>query len=124
MVSTRQGSRRGTSTAGCLFSLVLFVAAIYYGINIGKPWFRYYQLLDEMRSAARLAPTLSDAVIKRRLVEKVDELGIPPEEANKWVITRSGKPRKITITTTYSETVTLPLFEHTFVYTPKAEEAL
>jgi len=124
MVSARQGSRRGTSTAGCLFSLALFVAAIYYGINIGKPWFRYYQLLDEMRSAARLAPTLSDAVIKRRLVEKVDELGIPPEEANKWVITRSGKPRKITITTTYSEKVTLPLFEHTFIYTPKAEEAL
>jgi hypothetical protein len=123
MVSTRQGSRRGTSTAGCLFSLVLFVAAIYYGINIGKPWFRYYQLLDEMRSAARLAPTLSDAVIRRRLNEKVDELGLPAD-ANKFQITRSGKPRKIIITTTYSETVTLPLFEHTFIYTPKAEEGL
>ena len=97
MVSTRQGSRRGTSTAGCLFSLVLFVAAIYYGINIGKPWFRYYQLLDEMRSAARLAPTLSDAVIRRRLDEKVDELGLPAD-ANKFQITRSGKPRKIIIT--------------------------
>ncbi|HTG83520.1 MAG TPA: hypothetical protein VL853_01870, partial [Gemmatimonadales bacterium] len=97
MVSTRQGSRRGTSTAGCLFSLVLFVAAIYYGINIGKPWFRYYQLLDEMRSAARLAPTLSDAVIRRRLDEKVDELGLPAE-ATKFQITRSGKPRKIIIT--------------------------
>ena len=60
MVSTRQGSRRGTSTAGCLFSLVLFVAAIYYGINIGKPWFRYYQLLDEMRSAGATFGTMND----------------------------------------------------------------
>jgi hypothetical protein len=54
---------------------------------------------------------------------KVDELGLPAD-ANKFQITRSGKPRKIIITTTYSETVTLPLFEHTFIYTPKAEEAL
>jgi hypothetical protein len=123
MVTTPRRSVRGGSTAGCVFSLVFFIAAIYYGVNIGKPWFRYYQLLDEMRSAARLAPTLSDAVIRRRLSDKVEELEIPPE-ANKWVITRSGKPRKIVITTTYSETVHLPLFEHTFVYTPKAEEAL
>jgi hypothetical protein len=47
-----------------------------------------------------------------------------PADADKFQITRSGKPRKIIITTTYSETVTLPLFEHTFIYTPKAEEAL
>jgi len=123
MVSSRRGSQHGGSTAGCVFSLVLFVAAIYYGINIGKPWFRYYQLLDEMRVSARLGPTLTDPVIRRRISDKIEELNIPPE-ANKITIVRGGKPRKITITTTYSETVTLPLFEHTFIYTPKAEEAL
>lgn len=116
-------SRRGASNAGCLLSLVLFLAAVYYGIHFGQPWVRYYQLLDEMRVSARLAPTLSDGVIRRRLEAKVDELGLPPE-AKKFDINRSGKPRRILITTEYSETVDVPLFEHTFVFTPKAEEPL
>lgn len=123
MVTPKIRSRRGTSTAGCLVSLILFVAAVYYGIHIGEPWVRYYQLLDEMRVSARLAPTLSDGVIRRRLEQKAEELGLPPE-ARKFTITRSGKPRRIVITTTYSETVTAILFTHTFVYTPKAEEPL
>jgi hypothetical protein len=123
MVNRRVGSRRGASTSGCLVSLLIFVAAVYYGIHFGEPWLRYYQLLEEMRSSARLAPTLSDGVIKRRLEAKADELGLP-DEANKFQISRSGKPRKITITTQYSETVVVPLFTHTFVFTPTAEEPL
>jgi len=123
MVTKRVGSKRGTSTSGCLVSLLIFVAAVYYGIHFGEPWLRYYQLLDEMRSSARLAPTLSDGVIHRRLEAKADELGLP-DEAHKFQISRSGKPRKITITTEYSETVVVPLFTHTFVFTPTAEEPL
>lgn len=123
MVTPNLRSRRGTSTMGCLVSLALFIAAVYYGIHVGAPWVRYYQLLDEMRVSARLAPTLSDGVIRRRLEAKVEELGLP-DEARKFTITRSGKPRRIVITTQYSETVSAPLFSHTFVYTPKAEEPL
>jgi hypothetical protein len=123
MVNRRVGSRRGASTSGCLVSLLIFVAAVYYGIHFGEPWLRYYQLLEEMRSSARLAPTLSDGVIKRRLEAKADELGLP-DESHKFQISRSGKPRKITITTQYSETVVVPLFTHTFVFTPTAEEPL
>lgn len=123
MVIRRLRSNRGGSTVGCMFSLVLFVAAIYYGINIGRPWFRYYQLVDEMRVSSRLATSLTDAVIKRRLTAKVEELNLPPE-ANKFTITRSGNPRKILITTSYSEQVNLPLFHHTFIFTPLAEESL
>ena len=104
-------------------SLVILVAGVYYGIHFGQPWIRYYQLLDEMRVSARLAPTLSDGVIRRRLEAKVDELGLPAD-ARKFQITRSGKPRKIVITTQYSETVTVPIFTHTFVYQPVAEEPL
>jgi hypothetical protein len=123
MVNSRDRSSRGGSTVGCVFSLVIFVAAIYYGINIGRPWFRYYQLVDEMRVSSRLATSLTDAVIKRRLAAKVEELNLPPE-ANKFTITRVGNPRKIVITTTYSEQVSLPLFHHTFIFTPTAEESL
>jgi hypothetical protein len=123
MVKTGLRSRWGGSTSGCLVSLAIFVAALYYGIHFGEPWFRYYQLLDEMRVSARLAPTLADGVIYRRLEAKAAELGLP-EDAHKFQISRSGKPRKITITTTYSETVVVPLFTHTFVFTPVAEEPL
>jgi hypothetical protein len=123
MVTPNVRSRRGSSTSGCLISLILFVAAVYYGIHLGQPWMRYYELLDEMRVSARLAPTLSDAVIRRRLEQKVDELALPAD-AKKFEITRSGKPRKIVITTTYSETVTVPLLTHTFYFTPMTEEPL
>jgi hypothetical protein len=123
MVTPKLRSRRGASTAGCLVSLVLFVAAVYYGIHLGEPWLRYYQLLDEMRVSARLAPTLSDGVIRRRLEQKVDELSLPAD-AKKFTISRSGKPRKIVISTTYDETVTAPLLNYTFHFTPQAEEPL
>jgi hypothetical protein len=123
MVTLGVRSKRGGSTSGCLVSLLIFVAALYYGVHFGEPWLRYYQLLDEMRSSARLAPTLSDGVIVRRLEAKADELGLP-DEARKFQISRSGKPRKITITTHYSETVVVPLFTHTFIFTPTAEEPL
>lgn len=123
MVTPNLSSRRGTSAFGCLVSVLIFAAAVYYGIHLGQPWVRYYQLLDEMRVSARLAPTLPDGVIKRRLEAKVDELQLPPE-ARKFTITRSGNPRKITISCTYSETVHVPLLTHTFVYNPQAEEPL
>ena len=123
MVTPRRRSWRGTTTTGCLASLVVFAVLVYYGIHFGGPWLRYYQLLEEMRSAARLAPTLSDGVIRRRLEVKADELLLPPE-AKKFVITRSGKPRRIVITTQYSETVVVLLLTHTFVFTPEAEEPL
>lgn len=123
MVTPWARSRRGTSTTGCLVSLVIFAALVYYGIHLGQPWLRYYQLLDEMRVSARLAPTLSDGVIRRRLEQKADELGLPPE-AKKFQITRSGKPRRITITTLYSETVNVPPINHTFHFAPETEEPL
>jgi hypothetical protein len=123
MVSLRRRGQRGTSQMGCLFSVLIFAAAVYYGVNIGQVWFRYYQLLDEMKVSARLAPTLPDPVIRRRLAAKVDELHLPAD-ANKFTITRSGKPRSITIETVYNETVDLPLFHHTFEFKPRAEEVL
>ena len=116
-------SRRGSSSLGCLVSLAIFVAALYYGIHIGELYWRYYQLEDTMRSQAQLAPSLTDAVIRRRLVSKVDELLIP-EEAHRFRITRRGRPRSIVIETEYRETVDLPFFKHTFVFRPRAEEPL
>ncbi len=108
---------------GCVVSLVLFAAALYYGVNIGELYWRQYQLLDEMRTQARLAPTLPDPVIRRRLATKAEELALPPE-AHKFKITRGGTPRLIIIETEYSDSLDLPLLHRAFVFRPRAEEPL
>jgi hypothetical protein len=115
-----RGSRRGGSTLGCLVSLVLFVAALYYGVHIGEVYLRYYRLLDAMRFQAQIAPTIRDnAVIDRRLTAAADSiLGKTP----RFRIERN--PRRITIQTEYSERVELPFFKHTFMLRPRAEAPL
>ncbi len=122
MVNLPQSRRRGASGLGCLMSLVLFATALYYGINIGQVYLRYYQLRDGMRSQARLAPSLQDDVIQRRLVAQADSL--LPGRHPQFRITRGGTPKKIIIETVYSDKVDLPLFKHTFVMHPRAEERL
>ena len=121
MVSLGRSDRRGASGLGCLITLLLFAAAVYYGVNIGRVYVRYYQLLDAMRFQAGLAPSVTDDVIDRRLSATADSL---LGRAPRFRITRGGNPNRITIQTEYSEVVTLPLFRHTFVLRPRAEEPL
>jgi hypothetical protein len=113
-------SRHGGSTLGCLFSLALFVVALYYGVHIGEVYLRYYRLLDAMRFQAQIAPSIKDdAVIDRRLVATADSiLG----ESPRFQIDRG--PRRIIIETEYSDRVELPFFKHTFVLRPRAEAPL
>lgn len=115
----RPGSRRGGSTLGCVFSLALFVAALYYGVHIGEVYLRYYRLLDAMRFQAHMAPNIENAVIDRRLTAAADSiLGRTP----RFRIDRT--PRRITIQTEYSDRVELPFFKHTFQLRPRAEAPL
>lgn len=123
MVKLRRGNRRGSSTLGCLLWLLAFAAVLYYGVHIGAVYWRYYQLVDEMRQEARVAPSLTDDIIRRRLVDQVDQLDLPPEAAH-FRIKRTTRPRAITIQTEYRETIELPFFQHTFVFRPRAQEPL
>jgi hypothetical protein len=122
VVNLSPSARRGVSGLGCLISLVLFATALYYGVNIGQVYLRYYQLVDGMRSQARLAPSLQDDVIQRRLTAQADSL--LPGKRPQFRITRGGTPNRIVIETVYSDRVELPLFKHTFVMHPRAEERL
>ena len=122
----RDGSprvRRGASSFGCLVTLLFFVAILYYGVNIGEVFMRYYRLLDEMDSQARVAAALDDGTIGRRLVAAVQDIGLP-DSAARIVITRYTSPREIRIETGYSERVVLPLFDHTFAFHPTAVQPL
>ena len=127
MVSGPPGSRplgrRGASSTGCLFSLLIFFAVLYYGVNIGEVYFRYYRLLDEMQTQAQLAAALDDGTIRRRIQATAQDIGLP-EQAQSIRIVRSASPREIAIEAQYSETIHLPLFTHTFTFHPKATQPL
>lgn len=122
MVSRWRTSRLGAGGLGCVFSLLLFAGALYYGTNIGQVYLGYYELLDGMRSQARLAPSLHDDVIYRRLTVPADSL--LPGGSPGFKITRGGRPDRIVIQTEYTDQVDLPLFKHKFVLRPRAEEPL
>jgi hypothetical protein len=117
-------SRRGASSSGCLFSLLLFVAALYYGVNIGEVYFRYYRLLDEMQTQTRVASALDDGTIRRRIQAAVEEIGIPEIAGNNLTVRRTASPREIVIETRYTESVSLPFFNHTFSLHPRATQPL
>src|SRR5881392_636585 len=121
MVKHPLRSRRGASSAGCLVSLLVLVGALYYGVNIGELFFRYYRLLDEMQTQAQLAPSLDDGTIRRRIQAAAQDIGLPAQQIR---IVRRASPREIVIETEYSETVNLPLFNHTFNFHPKATQPL
>jgi hypothetical protein len=122
MVSSSRGTRGG-STLGCLVSLLVFVAALYYGVHVGEVFWRYYQLLDEMKVNARLAPNLADDVIQRRLQAKVQEV-FGDDRHMTFRITRGGPTRSITIQTQYRDSVSLPLLKRTFELKPQADEPI
>lgn len=118
MVTGGIRDRRGTSGLGCLFSIILIGAAAYYGFHIGRVYFHFYQLQDEMESAALMAPSLTDDVIYRRLAATSDSL---LGRTLRFDIRRANR---ITIHTEYSDSVDLPFFKHTFHFAPRAEEPL
>lgn len=96
---------------------------LYYGVNIGEVFFRYYRLLDDMQTQARLASALDDGTIRRRIQATAQDIGLPPE-AQQVRIVRRVSPREINIETEYSEAVHLPLLDHTFTFHPKASQPL
>ena len=122
MVS-RRWARRGQGTLGCLVWTAGFAALCFYGFHFGQVLFKYYRIKDAMQSQARLAPSLTDDVIRRRLYEESTEI-LHPEKPLRWRIQRTTSPRRIVIETQYTDSVTVPLLHHTFQFKPRAEEPL
>jgi len=118
-------SRRGASSSGCLLSLLIFVAVLYYGVNIGEVYFRYYRLLDEMQTETRIASGLDDGTIRHRIQAAIEDIGVPDSAGgNQLQIRRTSSPREIVIETRYSEWVSLPFFNHSFSFHPRATQPL
>ena len=113
--------RRGASKLGCLFGLLIAAAALYFGVNIGQVYWRFYQYEDDMRQQVRFAKSRTDEQIATHLRAKADSLGLP-EDAK--VIQFRRDPNKISIVAAYSEHIELPMFVREFSFRPHAEGPL
>ena len=100
-------ARRGASTLGCLFTLLIVVATGYFAVNIGKVFYRYYAFQDAMKQEARFASHRTNDEITSHLQALVDSLGLP--SGARRVHIRRGD-RMIFIWSDYFETLELPGF--------------
>ncbi len=107
MVSRRL-SESGKTRVGCLVFLLIVVGGLYFGVKFFEVKYRFYQMQDEVSNDATFAPTLDDAVIRRRLVAKADTLGLPLGP-RMWTIRRTSQPREIFIYTAYEDSVVIAL---------------
>lgn len=104
----RRGSESGKARMGCLVTALLLVGGIYVGIQFFEVYFRFYRIRDEVRTQAAYAPSLTDDVIRRRLVAAADTLGLPlgPKQ---WTIRRSFNPRQMIIEAQYDDSVVIEI---------------
>jgi hypothetical protein len=118
MVTRAHARNRGASTIGCLFSVLILVAVLYYGVDAGRIYWNYYRMEDEMETSARFASTQSDDQILKHLVGVSEDLGLPPE-ARKFIIRRTEHPPTVTIKTSYKVELELPFARRTLVMRPE-----
>jgi hypothetical protein len=98
-------------------SLLFAAAVVYFGVNAGEVYFRFYQYQDAMRQEVRFAAHNSDAIILRHLRAQVDSLGLP-ESAGEVSLQREG--RHIEIESDYYEHIELPLTVREVHFNPHA----
>lgn len=98
-------ARRGASTMGCLIPLLILAFGIYFAIDFGEAYFRYYQFKDAMSQEARFGTTRTDAQITGHLSALADSLQMPPGAE---LITVSRSPGVTTISSDYDEVIKLP----------------
>lgn len=110
----------GRSTLGCLVALLIVTVALYFGVNIGEVYWKYYRYQDAMQQEANFAEMRTDQTIIRRLVSVAESLGLP-DAARQVQIRRDQNTRRIYIAAEYLERVELPGFVRTFHLTPRAE---
>jgi hypothetical protein len=109
--------RRG-ATLGCLLTVLLLIAAGYFGLKVGQVYWEHAQYEDTMKQHIRFAETLTDRQIYDRIVAKADSLGLP-DDAKEISLERTG--RHIAVSADYVVLVELPLHVRTFHFTPRAE---
>jgi hypothetical protein len=98
--------------------VVIAVAVIYFGVNVGRTYWRFYQYQDDMRQEVRFARQRTNDQIVTHLRASADSLGLP-EAAGKITIRRAQSA--ISIESDYYEIVEFPMYVREIHFNPKAE---
>jgi len=110
--------RRGSSSVGCLFSLLVLSAAVYFSITVATPFWTNFQFKDAMEQEVKFASTRTDAAIKRRLREKAIELDLPESAYNVRIRRVNGN---IVVFTEYFLSIEFPGFVREVYFSPQAQ---
>ena len=78
---------------------------MYFAIDFGEAYFRFYQFKDAMGQEARFATTKTDDQITSRLAALADTLQLPPGAE---LISIQRGQTTITISSDYDEVIKLP----------------
>jgi len=100
--------------------MLVGVAVVYFGVNVGAPYLRYYQFRDAMQQEARFANRKADSEIIGRLRLKADSLSLPPL-AHRINVRRTAD--RVVIWTEYTETIDFPFVTRDIAFRPVAERA-
>jgi hypothetical protein len=114
-------SRRGASSLGCLFTLLIVAVVIYFGVNIGEVYWRNYEFQDDMTQEVRFAAHSPDENIRNRLKAAADSLELP-DDARDILIRRSQTT--ISIEAQYYQRIELPMYARNVLFHPHAEGPL
>ena len=110
----------GKANLGCLAFLLIAAATLYFGVNAGRVYWRFYEYEDAMKQEARFSPSNSNEVIVARLRAKADSLDLP--DAAKRVHIRRER-HQIYIWTEYFDTIELPGYVREVSFEPHVERA-
>ncbi len=113
--------RAGRSSLGCLFTLLIVSAAIYFGLNVGEAYWTFYQYEDAMKQELKFNGVHSDSLILAHLWTQADSLGLP-EDAKELSIDRDPRTRIIRVSADYTEQIELPLTVRVISFHPHAED--
>lgn len=111
-------SRRGASSLGCLFTLLLVTAAVYFGVNVAEVYWRFYEYQDDMRGFARFSSNAPSDSIVFHLRASADSLGLPTD-AGRVIVRRTDA--SIVLESDYYERVELPGYVRDIHFHPRAE---
>jgi hypothetical protein len=111
-------TRRGASSIGCLFGLLILAAVVYFGVNVGEAYWRFYQFRDDMQQAVRFAGNTANDAIVMRLRAAADSLGLPEAASHVTIHRVKGS---ISIESFYDEPVELPGHVRELHFHPRAE---
>lgn len=101
----RHTAQRGEGQIGCILGLIVLLAAGYIAYKMIPVKVRAADLRQEITDVARSAGVYKEPQIRKRIMEKAEELGLPLDPDNLIVERRSDR---VYIEATYTVPVEFP----------------